>query len=45
MVSFWGFVNAIYCIVAKLHTTLAENGENLMSAQPQISAHSQGPKI
>ena len=27
------------------HTTLAENAENLISAQPQISAHSQGPKI
>ena len=27
------------------NTTLAENGEYLISAQPQISAHSQGPKI
>ena len=27
------------------HTTLAENGENLISAQPRISAHFQGPKI
>ena len=27
------------------HTTLAENGENLISAQPRISAHYQGPKI
>ena len=27
------------------HTTLAENGENLISAKPRISAHSQGPKI
>ena len=27
------------------HTTLAENTENLISAQPRISAHSQGPKI
>ena len=24
---------------------LAENGENLISAHPRISAHSQGPKI
>ena len=24
---------------------LAENGENLLSAQPRISAHSEGPKI
>jgi len=27
------------------HTTLTENGENLISAQPRISAHSQDPKI
>ena len=27
------------------HTSLAENGEILISAQPRISAHSQGPKI
>ena len=27
------------------HTTLAENVENLISAQPRISAHSQDPKI
>ena len=27
------------------HTSLVENGENLISAQPRISAHSQGPKI
>ena len=27
------------------HATLAENGENLISAQPRISAHSQCPKI
>ena len=27
------------------HTTLAENGENSRSAQPRMSAHSQGPKI
>ena len=27
------------------HATLAENGKNLISAQPRISAHSQGPKI
>ena len=27
------------------HTTFAENGENLISAQPRISAHYQGPKI
>ena len=38
------FVISIYCFVAKYTTTLAENGENLISAQPPISAHSQGPK-
>ena len=27
------------------HTTLAENGGNLISAQPQTSTHSQGPQI
>ena len=27
------------------HTTLPENGENLISAQPRINAHSQGPKF
>ena len=27
------------------YPTLAENGENLISAQPRISAHSKGPKI
>ena len=26
-------------------TLIAENGETLISAQPRISAHSQGPKI
>ena len=26
------------------HTTLADNGENLIRAQPRISVHSQGPK-
>ena len=39
------FVSTIYCFVAKYTTTLAENGENLISAQPRISTHSQGPKI
>ena len=27
------------------HTTRVENGENLISTQPRISAHSQGPNI
>ena len=26
-------------------TLIAENGENLITAQPRISAHSQGPKF
>ena len=29
------FVISIYCFVAKYTTTLAENGENLISAQPR----------
>ena len=32
------FVISIYCFVSKYTTTLAENGENLMSAQPRINA-------
>ena len=27
------------------HTTLAEDGENLISAQPRINARFQGPKF
>ena len=27
------------------HTTLTENGEDLISARPRISAHPQGPKL
>ena len=33
------FVFTIYCLLQNKHTTLAENVENLISAQPQISAH------
>ena len=29
----------------KINLLLAENGENLISAQPRISAHPVGPKI
>ena len=36
---------AFTVLLQNKHTTLAENGENLISAQPRISAHSQGPKI
>ena len=34
-----------FIVLQKKHTSLAENGENLISAKPRISAHSQGPKI
>ena len=33
------FVGTIYCLVVKYTTTRAENGENLISAQPRINAH------
>ena len=36
---------AFTVLLQNKHTPLAENGENLISAQAQISAHSQGPKI
>ena len=36
---------AFIVLLQNKHTTLAENRENLISAQPLISAHSQGPKI
>ena len=32
-------------LLRNIHTTLVKNGENLISAQPRISAHSQGPKL
>ena len=32
-------------LLRNIHTTLAENVENLISAQPRMSAHSQGPKM
>ena len=32
-------------LLQNIPTTLAENGENVISAPPQISAHSQGPKV
>ena len=32
------FAISIYCFVAKYTTTLAENGENLISAQPRRGA-------
>ena len=38
-------VLAFIVLLQNKHTSLAENGENLISAQPRISAHSQGPKI
>ena len=36
---------AFTVLLQNKHTTLAENGENLISAQPRISTHFQGPKI
>ena len=36
---------AFIVLLQNKHTSLAENGENLISAQPRISSHSQGPKI
>ena len=38
-------LSAFTVLLQNKHTTLAENGENLISAQPRISAHSQGPRI
>ena len=32
-------------LLQNIHVTFLENGENLISAQPRISAHSQGPKF
>ena len=36
---------AFIALLQNEHTSLDKNGENLISAQPRISAHSQGPKI
>ena len=36
---------AFIVLLRNKHTLLTENGENLMSAQPRISAHSRGRKI
>ena len=36
------YYHLLFC--CKIHTILAENVENLISAQPRISAHFQGPK-
>ena len=38
-------LSAFIVFLQTKHTTLAENGENLISAQPRIRAHLQGPKI
>ena len=38
-------VLAFIVLLQNKHTSLAENDENLMSAQTRISAHSQRPKI
>ena len=39
------FVIIFFDLLQNKHPALAENGEILVSAQPRISAHSQGPKI
>ena len=36
---------AFIVLLQNKHSTRAENGENLISDKPRISAHSQGPKI
>ena len=42
---FLKFSRFFIVLLQNKHTTLAENGENLISAQPRISALFQGPKI
>ena len=37
--------SSFYFFDIVFYVTLVENGENLISAQPRTSAHSQGPKI
>ena len=37
------YYHLLFCCTDK-HNTLAEKGKNLISTQPRISAHSQGPK-
>ena len=37
------YYHLLFCCTDK-HNTLGENGKNLISAQPRISAHSQGLK-
>ena len=37
--------HALIVLLQNKHTKLAENGENSISTQPRISAHSQGPTI
>ena len=39
------FLLPFIVLLQNTHTTLAENVENLISAQPRISVHPQGPKI
>ena len=36
---------AFIVLLQNKHTSLTENGESLISAQPPISAHSQGPVV
>ena len=42
-VAFSGITHLLFC--CKINLLLAENGEKLISAHPQISTHSQCPQI
>ena len=41
----WVLLLPFTVFLQNIHTTFVKTGENLISAQPRISAHSQGPKI
>ena len=41
----WVLLLPFTVLLQNIHTTFVKIGENFISAQPRISAHSQGPKI
>ena len=41
----WVWLLPFTVLLQNIHTTFVKIGENLISAQPRISAHSQGSKI
>ena len=41
----WVLLLPFTVLLQNIHTTFVKIGENLISAQPRISAHCQGPKI